>query len=309
MTRAAYSDDLSPGARRRLRARVSRQILPGERSLHGCGRSMIDYAAGVVAVVSAPSAGSSEHGVSFSGVRRCGSVWLCPECSAAVSERRALDLETAAAAWSRKGNTCVLLTLTFPHTRREALQDLHDACKAAMTDLRASRCYKSASHDFAVLGVVRCQEVTWGAVNGWHPHFHCLLFVRGKPTSAEQEAFRASVFSAWSSACSGNGLAAPSPDRGVDLAVGVTVQERLAAYLAKFGTAPKVKRGVEREMAKSHTKRARPSQAGGERFHPFALLDAFAATGNPIMGQRFLSTPGRSKGSGSWCGRVASRHC
>ena len=153
----------------------------------------------------------------FSGTRRCGSVWLCPDCAASVSERRALDLEVAAGAWSKKGNTCALLTLTGSHGARDALQNLHDSLMGAMKDVRKSHGWMDAAKGLGSIGMVRCLEATWGEVNGWHPHFHLLIFIRGRPSAAELEAFTDSVYSAWRTACNGNGLGEPSRARGVDL--------------------------------------------------------------------------------------------
>lgn len=289
---------LTPGEAtqlRRTRMATSRTALPGWRSLQGCGRRLIDRKQGVTVIANkAQLAGATS--IRFCGVSRCGGVWICPECAAAVTETRARELTSGVTVWTTAGNTVVMCTLTFSHTASDGLKDLMTRLRNAMKDLKAHRTYKRARQDLGVHGSVRALEVTVGDVNGWHPHVHQLEFIRGKPTAAQLDAFRAAILPVWQSVCEANDLGRPSDDRGIDLTTGKTVHERIAAYVAKWGTEPVKVWGAERELTKCHTKTAKVTAKGGTRYHPFALLDALHETGESIFLRWYLEYATAFKG-------------
>lgn len=282
--------NLTPGEAaklRRQRMATARAVLPGWRSLQGCGRRLIDRKQGVTVIANATQQPGNTC-VRFHGVSRCGGVWVCPECAAAVTESRARELTSGVSAWNAAGNTVVMCTLTHPHTNEDGLKDLMTRLRAALKDLKGHRTYKQARVDLGVFGSVRALEVTAGDVNGWHPHVHQLEFIRGKPTAAELDAFRAAILPVWQSVCEANGLGRPSDLRGVDIVTGKTVHERIAAYVAKWGSEPVKVWGAERELTKCHTKTAKITEKGGARYHPFALLDAFHETNETKFFHWFL---------------------
>ena len=61
---------------------------------------------------------------SYAGLQTCGSVWVCPVCGAKVVERRRGEIQQAMAMHRACGGEVHLLTLTVPHTRFNALDDL-----------------------------------------------------------------------------------------------------------------------------------------------------------------------------------------
>ncbi|HEX2657216.1 MAG TPA: protein rep, partial [Polyangia bacterium] len=215
---------------RRMRFNAAKFILPGWRTLQGCGCRLIDSKQGVSAMVSAAPSGGSH--VRFANTARCGSVWSCPLCAASVTEGRAQELTRAVDAWCKAGNTVVMVTLTNSHRAHESLCDQMTGLRDALADLKASRTYKDARLDLGSHGSVRSLEVTWGEDNGWHPHIHQIEFIKGihEPAAltAKLGAFQDSVFPVWSSACTSNGLGAPSLDRGINFVHGKTVNERIA---------------------------------------------------------------------------------
>jgi hypothetical protein len=92
--------------------------------------------------------------------------------------RRARQIETALRAHVDAGGSALLATYTVPHTRDESLPVV--LARLAGTWRRYA---KSAFRDVLgrhYVGAVRALEVTHG-VNGWHPHYHALLFVGGLP--------------------------------------------------------------------------------------------------------------------------------
>lgn len=194
----------------------------------------------------------------YGGLQTCASVWCCPVCAAKIAERRRHELVAAVAAWRAMGGAVYLYTLTHPHTREDALETLLQAETKALIRFWGHRQVRVLWASVGMVGHVRAWEVTngrRGTQNGWHPHFHILIFCRplSKP---ERLQLQASLFPYWSDACAAAGLARPDPKR-----VRLDDGQRAARYASKWG--------LEDEMTKAHVKRGR---LGGET--PFDLLRA-----------------------------------
>jgi len=219
----------------------------------------------------------------YSGLQTCASVWVCPVCSAKISERRRLELQSAIAGWTATGGVVWLLTLTHPHTAVDSLSDLLQAETKALHGFFTNRAGKALKASLRLVGHVRNWEVTHGRLrvknNGWHPHFHVLLFLQKLPVDS-MAAFEAQAFKVWASACRSAGLSAPSAAHGVSLDDG----DEAAAYVAKIGLeaprenlrahqdACRVPRwGLDCEMTKGHTKRAKDGET------PFDFLRSIFA--------------------------------
>jgi hypothetical protein len=106
------------------------------------------------------------------------------------------------------------------------------------------------------IGTVRAWEVTYGQ-NGWHPHFHILIFCQ--PVQC-LDSLQAAFYDLWANSCRIGGLGVPSREHGVKLDDG----SHAAAYASKGVW------GLDHEMTKGHIKKA--SQGG---FSPFDLLRAY----------------------------------
>jgi len=105
---------------------------------------------------------------------RCGDFWRCPSCRVTLGIRRARQIETALRAHVDAGGSALLATYTVPHTRDEALPVV--LSRLAGTWRRyAMGVWRDVVGRFYV-GNVRALEVVHG-VNGWHPHYHVLVFV------------------------------------------------------------------------------------------------------------------------------------
>lgn len=197
----------------------------------------------------------------FGGLQTCGSVWACPVCAAKISERRSVELQRVIAAHQSTGGAVLFLTLTVPHSRRDDLPELLQAQSLAMSRFNGSRAAQALWADMGSIGSVRAWEVTHGRLsdknNGWHPHFHILIFCR---SGLNLGAFEDRIYTAWVNSCRLAGLPIPSRRHGVRLEDG----SRAADYAAKGLW------GLEREMTKGHIKRAKQGES------PFQLLRAFA---------------------------------
>ena len=131
----------------------------------GVGLDLIDY--------------PDRQRAAFTGVQRCGSVWLCPCCSARISEIRRGELN-ALLSWARSRDLRpVMVTLTARHGRDDDLGDLFERLKKAKQRLHRHRTWTGMKR--LIAGSVTATEVTHGR-NGWHPHLHMILLI-----SAEDE--------------------------------------------------------------------------------------------------------------------------
>lgn len=193
----------------------------------------------------------------YKNLQTCASVWACPVCAAVISERRSLELRQAIDKHQAAGGQVLLLTLTNPHTRTDDLDEMLDAQSRAMSRFNGHRLARSIWADMGCIGTVRAWEVTHGA-NGWHPHFHILIFCAA---GIDLESFRARLYSLWATCCRLAGLPIPSEKHGLTLEDGSKASEYVSKGLW----------GLDREMTKGHIKKARSGRS------PFDLLRSFLA--------------------------------
>jgi hypothetical protein len=148
--------------------RLARVLMPRER-LALCGVALRYGASGVV-VRRLPDGRAA-----YSGLYRCGDFWRCPSCRVTLGIRRARQIESALRAHVVDvGGSALLATYTVPHARDESL--LVVLARLSDTWRRyAKHAWRDALGAYYV-GSVRALEVVHG-VNGWHPHYHALLYI------------------------------------------------------------------------------------------------------------------------------------
>jgi hypothetical protein len=109
---------------RRTRRYADRRTLwkiTKDRRCAGCGRTAMDPDAGVIVARTA-------DGVPITlGLVSCGSIWLCPVCSAKIRNGRSQEATAAAVTWIQLGGTALLVTLTARHAAAHELAALMDA--------------------------------------------------------------------------------------------------------------------------------------------------------------------------------------
>jgi hypothetical protein len=134
------------------------------------------------------------------------------------------------------------------------------AQSVAMSRFNGQRVSQSIWADMGCIGTVRAWEVTHGRLrdhdNGWHPHFHILIFC---DSGLDLDSFRSRIYSAWATSCRLAGLPIPSERHGCTLEDG----SRASEYVSKGMW------GLDREMTKGHIKKANKGET------PFDLLRAF----------------------------------
>ena len=196
----------------------------------------------------------------YAGLETCGSVWECPVCASKISERRRVEVQTAIAMHKAKGGEVLLLTLTSPHKYGDSLAVLLAAQAKALDGFRKNRPGRRFFESLGTVGTIRALEVLDGTPNttgnnGWHPHFHILLFVA---QGVDMEKAHRTAFGIWADECMKAGLGIPSFKHGVDLRDGSYAEK----YVSKWG--------LENEMTKGHIKK------GGKRGRsPFDLLRCY----------------------------------
>lgn len=190
---------------------------------------------------------------SYFGLQTCGSVWICPVCAAKIAERRRAEIVAAMAAHKAAGGCVNMLTLTSPHQRGDDLRELLAMQSTALNAFWNDRQVKSVFETMGVIGQIRALEVTHGRKspqnNGWHPHYHVLLFCGAGVDLSNQEGppvldWIITLYTRWAACCVKAGLGRPSLAHGLKLDDG----SHAAQYVSKWG--------LEDEMTKGHTKKA-----------------------------------------------------
>ncbi|MFB7032227.1 MULTISPECIES: protein rep [unclassified Streptomyces] len=240
--------------------------------LDACGLSVL--AGGVTPVLRNGRAG-------YAGVVTCGSVHVCPCCATSIRRVRQDELDQVGTFWECQSCGLVMMTLTMRHYERDALADLaelqREAWKRAFGQ-NAGRDWREAKKAFGVRGYVRAWEVTHGA-NGWHCHYHVLLFLARPLASGRVQELQHIAFVAWSTALEAVGARMPvevSEKDGKPVAVRIDAPDRgeagkLARYLMK-GQDGKTKWGVAAELTRQDVKQGQ----GGHRT-PFEIARAAVA--------------------------------
>jgi hypothetical protein len=162
----------------------------------------------------------------YNNLRVCGRVWHCPFCSAKISERRAAELAGAMAVAKAKGLNVALLTCTVPHVVQDGLKTLMAGLLKAWRSFVDDRVGKGIRADLGLIGTIRNVETTCGC-NGWHPHFHCLVFYKN---DVDLVAIEARWAAHWQHVCVKAGLRRPSDAHGLTLQNG----DFAAAYVSKW---------------------------------------------------------------------------
>lgn len=223
-----------------------------------------------------------EGGARYVGLETCGSVWLCPVCSAKIAEHRRQEIDRMlnahvagtrrrfendglwAGEWKTyqaKPGVVYMATMTVPHGRWNTLETLRADVAEAWTRTVRGAPWQRAKARWGIVGVIRSMEVTHGK-NGWHPHLHLLVLAE---KGGDEQAMRDWIAERWARVLYRLGVC--DEDKAWDVyewGVENHQAERIQTageYLAKWG--------CDAELAKWHVKQGR----GGNR-SPWQLLAA-----------------------------------
>ena len=90
-----------------------------------------------------------------------------------------------------------MLTLTFPHYLGDNLKSLLSRLELALARFFGGRKAKAVFDKMGKIGHIKALEVTHGR-NGWHPHFHLLIFTKQELPSDYDTA---PLLELWQNAC------------------------------------------------------------------------------------------------------------
>lgn len=171
----------------------------------------------------------------YCGLETCGSVWLCPVCSAKIHHRRADELREALTAWDTHGHAASLVTITVPHDLDDPLSKLVDAERAAWKRVTQGAAWQRLKNRLGIAGHIIALEFTWGDENGWHPHYHVLLLHDQELDANAIAALHTHIHSRLAAACRYHILRQPDQLHAVRIDPNVSATA-VGAYVAKGGT-------------------------------------------------------------------------
>lgn len=233
-------------------------------------------AAEEVAVHAGP-AGDQELAVSawWGGVERCASVWACPQCSAAIRNERARDVQAAVVEHAKNGGGLLFLTLTIRHDEAARLRDSLGLVIEAWRATQQGKAWVERRESLGLLGQIKATEITYGQ-NGWHPHLHVLLFTEKRSSVETVEKWREWLTTRWiatvqrvAEKAGVEGNFEPTVLRGIDLRIADGGGKVVGQYLAKVQEKQIGRRtDVALELTRFDLKRGRAGSLS-----PFELLD------------------------------------
>ena len=200
--------------------------------------------------------GATTNKAFYNGLQVCAMPWTCPVCASKISERRRQEVAKAIKQAEALGLQVFLLTLTVPHGLGDDVNEILDKMMAAWKRLWQGRQGMELRNALGLFGHIRALEVTHGE-NGFHPHFHALLFFHPQQTTP---AGWGMLLPRWQSVAVRSGLPRPSDSHGCRIDDG----KKAASYVSKGVW------GLESEVTKGHVKTGKK----GSRT-PFDLLKAF----------------------------------
>lgn len=238
------------------------------RRCRGCGKWMTGEVVGVRY--------SEGNGAGFSGLTTCGSVWVCPVCSAKILARRSVETGVLLLGWENQGGRLVLGTLTMRHHRGHGLAQEWDALQKAWKSVTSSKVWQKWKARTGSPGFVKVVEISYGQ-NGWHVHIHFVLLVGPEVVEGDVAELAGWLFPKWQRALDRAGMSgALNLGQDLRLADGLEAAEQFGEYLTKqtaYGTAE----SLGRELFGSWTKSAR---SWSRTVSHWSLAEGFFETGD-----------------------------
>lgn len=185
-------------------------------------------------------------------------------------------MNAAIAAWLKQGGAVYFVTRTMHHNAADNGQGELVATLAALAAVidrhKAGRRYQAINASIGRKGSITAKEVTYGELNGWHPHTHELVFAAPGQLERLRSLRNDYVRQLVKRGLAGIKGGASRQERAERLRYlrrhAMTVQpgEFAAEYVAKFGCEPERERGgrwgIGSEMTRAHLKVGRRFDEG-----------------------------------------------
>jgi hypothetical protein len=166
--------------------------------VHKCGKTPI----GAVQI-------QVKDGVAFTrNLTTCGSVWVCPVCSAKVLAKRQLEIADAITAWQKRNGYFVFHTITLPHPKGANVARQRLGLKTAWDAINKGR-FSALNKTYGQAGYLKVIECSSGDC-GFHLHLHVIRFTTRWLTSNEVLDWSESLFNQMSKALVKKGFRAPN---------------------------------------------------------------------------------------------------
>ena len=218
-----------------------------------------------------PTVLQTQYGCHYGNLMVCGSVWTCPPCATRISEFRREEIDLAVERHIEEtGGQIFMITLTFPHGAEDDLKKMLKRLRKALNKFKGSRRMGKLKRFLEVVGTIRALEVTWGLLNGWHPHVHEIWLLGPKFNEEDLEGLQEELLLLWRRACKNSGFAEPDAYHGMDISTGGD----LAGYIAKWG--------MGAELTKANIKQGKEG-----RYTPWDLLRWHGETGDERAAELF----------------------
>lgn len=126
-------------------------------------------------------------------VNRCKNNRFCPNCKLLDISKFIHEFRQAYKNYSELGYKAYMLTVTVPSVPSEALRDTIDLLNKKFRKLIEKFCYdisnKKAYKDrlLKIDGGIKVLEITYNENNGFHPHFHCVVFCKNEISAENLE--------------------------------------------------------------------------------------------------------------------------
>lgn len=240
----------------------------------GCGRRIIDQAG-----VQLKAAEGVTH---WSGLMTCGLVWVCPVCSAKIRAHRMGDVRVVLTNVLLSGRSVGFLTLTWRHVLGQALLWLLEAGERAWRRLQRHRTWVELRAEYG-LRAITAREITYGEVNGFHPHKHLALVVDRLIGQAEASSIEARLWPAWLASLRAEGLdALRLPGMYLEMC---TEARGLAKYLLKV-------EGLAKELVLADTQHRKAGHRSPDRI-ALDMLESGDMSDRSILVEHARATSGK----------------
>jgi len=223
----AKTVEVSPRRTVRYQARDLLSALSQNKRVTRCGRAIIRTGGVQVRC-------SADGRAGFAGLATCGSVWACPVCSAKILHGRTDEVTRAITTWTDVPvpRDVLMLTLTVRHDRSMPLGLVWDGILAAWRRMVQRKGWTDTKRALNVEAYLRVTEVTFGA-EGWHVHFHVLLFSDAWVTAKILRKRRGKIRSAWVDCVAAQGLSAVEGVQDLRRMAGSDLARVLGEYVTK----------------------------------------------------------------------------
>jgi hypothetical protein len=181
----------------------------------------------------------------YKNLMRCGSIWVCPLCASAITEKRLDELTRILTAFEEipilmGGEVEYVLkaprwhlglaTFTIGHKRGDPLENVLRTLEKAYKRMWGGRWAMAWRERRVIVGTIRAIEITYGD-NGWHPHIHTLMVRRSANTPRDVIDMELDLQFRWNDCVSLAG-GVVDPIHGVDYRAAT---ESAVAYISKLG--------------------------------------------------------------------------